>query len=116
MLTRTRVSIAGLVLLALVLTALNVPLASSQGVTISAERLAGDLPADDPDSDLWAEATAVEVPLSAQTVAPPKLLAASVRTVTVRAMHNDAQLALLLEWDDETRDDCVPRTQGVGAM
>lgn len=111
MFSRTRIALALAVLLAVVLNAFNIPLASSQGVTIAAARMAGDLPTRDPDAAMWGEATAVEVPLSAQTVTAPKLLEASVRSVTVRALHNDEQLALLVVWDDATQDDSTVRTE-----
>lgn len=93
-----------LLLSALFMTA-NVPLASSQGLTLVAVRVEGDLPTGDPDSDIWQSATALEVPLSAQKVAFPWLMNEGLRSITARALHNDSQLAILVEWQDASRND-----------
>ncbi len=53
----------------------------------------------------------MEVPLSAQNVALPRLTEASVRAVTARALYNDDQLALLIEWQDETQDGQAVRSE-----
>jgi hypothetical protein len=97
--------------LAAALTFFKVPLASSQGVTVVAAEVAGELPTANPDSDLWAQAAAVEVPLSAQNVTRPMLLGARVKAVTARALHNGSQIAILVEWADETQDDSMVRVQ-----
>ena len=79
----------GLILVtALLLTLLKVPLASSQGVTLQAAQVSGDLLLDDPDSAIWQSATAVEVPLSAQNVTKPMLIETRVKSVSARALHN----------------------------
>jgi DMSO reductase family type II enzyme heme b subunit len=100
-----------IVALAVVLTFLKIPLASSQGLTLVAARSAGDLPLADPASPLWGQATAIEVPLSAQNIAKPILLNTRVKTLAARALYNDAQLALLVEWADDTRNDETIRIQ-----
>jgi cytochrome b558/566 subunit A len=43
--------------------------------------------------------------LSAQNVTKPMLLDAKVRSVTARALQNDSQIAVLVEWSDESQDD-----------
>lgn len=102
----------GLVLaLAAALTFLKVPLASSQGVTLSATRVSEALPVSDPDSALWQQASAVVVPLSAQNVTRPMLSETNAKSVTARALVNDSQLAILVEWADETQDDSMVRVQ-----
>ncbi len=102
--------ISALVLAGL-LTFYQVPLVSSQGVSIQAARLEGDLPLKDVSSADWQNATAVEVPLSAQQVTKPFLLNASVRTITVRALHNDVSLAILVTWEDATENAQMVRVQ-----
>lgn len=97
--------------LAVVLTGLRVPLASSQGVTLIAAQISGDLPLNDPNSPLWQRTTAVEVPLSAQTVAKPILRQTRIKSVTSRALHNGSQIAFLVEWLDDTKDDQMLRVQ-----
>ena len=102
----------GLVLMAaLLLTLLKVPLASSQGVTLVAAQVKGDLPVNDPNAELWQKATALQVPLSAQTVTKPVLRETKVKSVSVRALHNDKQIAFLVEWDDDTKNDSMVRVQ-----
>lgn len=106
--------IGGLVLaFALGLMWLNVPLASSQGVTLIAAELPNDqtLPNDQPASALWQQATAVEVPLSAQNVVKPMLTETNIKTITVRALHNRKQIAFLVTWTDATKNDQAVRIQ-----
>lgn len=97
--------------LAVALNLLRVPLASSQGTTLVAAQIAGDLPLNDPNSPLWQKATAIEVPLSAQTVTKPILRQTRVKSVTARALHNGAQIAFLVEWLDDTKNDQMLRVQ-----
>ncbi len=97
--------------LSAVLAFFKVPLASSQGLTLIARQVQGELPLSDPDSPLWQQATALEVPLSAQNVAKPLLLESKVRAITARLLHNQAQVAILVEWSDQTRDESTVRVQ-----
>jgi hypothetical protein len=96
---------------AVLLTFFKVPLASSQGLTLVAAQVANDLPANNPSSELWQKATALVVPLSAQTVTQPMLRETRVKSVNVRALHNAKQIAFLVEWDDSTKDDEAIRIQ-----
>ena len=104
MITRSRLLYLVALALAVVITFYNVSIASPQGVTVFAAHIAGDLPLDDPASALWQRATAVEVPLSAQNVTRPMLLTPGIRSVTVRALSSDTQVALLVEWGDDTEN------------
>jgi hypothetical protein len=102
----------GLVLLCTVaLTLLKIPVASSQGLTLIAAPVEGELPLGEADADEWAAATAVDVPLSAQNISKPILLETKVKSLTVRALHNGSQIALLVEWSDDTQDDQMVRMQ-----
>lgn len=89
------------------LTFFRIPVASSQGVTLVAAQAKGKLPANDPNSALWQNATALEVPLSAQTVTRPILPQTNVKSITARALYNDTQIAILVEWADKTKNDEV---------
>ncbi|RIK46326.1 MAG: hypothetical protein DCC57_15605, partial [Chloroflexi bacterium] len=109
MLPRNRLLLFGVLALALLSVWLKAPLASSQGLTITAAAVVGDLPLADVQSTLWSQATAVEIPLSAQMVAKPLSPQANVKSVTARALHNGQQLALLVEWADATRNDSTLR-------
>ncbi len=75
------------------------------GAPIVAKYVDGDLPATDPSSDTWNDATPTLVPLVAQQIAQPYLEKAGVQELDVRALHNGLEVALLLEWDDDSVDD-----------
>lgn len=87
---------------AAVLTAQGRALAQ-QGPFLSASYVP-QLPADEPRSPVWAQAAASEVPLIPQLGFMPALRTVSVPKVTVRALHDGQNLAVLLEWQDATRD------------
>ncbi len=108
---RSLLSFSLILALAAALTFFKVPLASSQGLTLITAEVAGDLPVTDPSSALWQKATAIEVPLSAQNVTRPMLLNTKVKSVTARALHNGSQIAILVEWADETMNDEMVRVQ-----
>ncbi len=97
--------------IAVALTLLNVPLASSQGTTLIAAQVSAELPLEDLDSPVWQQATAIEVPLSAQNVTKPIKSATRVKAITARAIHNGKQLAILVEWLDETQNNHTLRVQ-----
>ncbi len=102
----------GLILAAAaILTFLQVPLTSAQGITLVAAEVSGALPAVDPTSALWQQATALEVPLSAQNVVKPMWLSSRVKSVVVRALHNGSRIAFLVEWTDSTKNDTLVRIQ-----
>jgi hypothetical protein len=102
----------GLVLaLAIALTFLKVPVASSQGQTLSAAFVTGKLPLLDLESELWRSARPLQVSLSAQQISRPLSLETRTRSVTARALHNNAELAILIEWVDATQNDSNLRVQ-----
>lgn len=109
MVTRNRLLAVLICFLALVALWFKTPLVSSQGLTIVAATVQGDLPFDTPGSAVWQQATAVEVPMSAQMIARPIMPETNAKAVTVRAVHNDVQVAFLLEWQDATRNDTTLR-------
>ena len=108
---RNLLSLGLILAAAAALTFFKVPLASSQGVTLTAAQVSGDLPATNPASALWQKATAVEAPLSAQNATKPMLLETRIKSVTARALYNESQLALLVEWADDTKNDSMVRVQ-----
>jgi hypothetical protein len=111
MLTRNRLTILLGLALAVAAVVFKTPLASSQGLTITAAEITGELPISAPQSDLWNQTTAVEVPLSAQIITKPMLPETNVKSVTARALHNGQELALLLEWADPTRNESTLRVE-----
>lgn len=111
MIHRSHLLMVAGILLAVVLTFYKMPVASSQGLTLVSAKVSGQLPLTDPDSPLWQEATAIEVPLSAQVITRPFLPETNIKAVTVRALYNGEQLAFLVEWADETQNDSMVRVQ-----
>ena len=111
MMKHPRFMLISLIVLAIALTFFKIPVASSQSVTLIATHVDGDLPLQDPDSALWQRSTAIDVPLSAQTVTTPRLNNTNVKSVKARALHNDQQLAILAEWSDSTQNDSMVRVQ-----
>jgi hypothetical protein len=105
MLTRNHVFTLLVLVAAVAAVSFNVPLASSQGLAIIAAAVEDELPIDAPDSALWQETTAVEIPLSAQIVARPISRETNVKEIVARALHNGEEIALMLEWADPTRND-----------
>jgi hypothetical protein len=108
---RNQFSLVLVLLCTVALTLYKIPVASSQGLTLTAALVEGDLPIKDVASELWGDTTAVEVPLSAQNISKPILLETKVKSLTVRALHNGSQIALRVEWVDDTQDDQMIRTQ-----
>ena len=104
MIKRVHLQLALVVLAAIILTLVKIPTASSQGLQLVAGQVQADLPVQDPDSELWQEVTAVEIPLSAQNVAKPFQLEPKVKSVRAKALANASQLAVLVEWADETEN------------
>ena len=111
MLNRSRLFMVIVIMVAVVLTFFKMPVASSQGLTLVAAKVTDDLPLTDPNSALWQEATALEVPLSAQIISRPIIPETNIKAVTIQALHNDSQLAFLVEWTDETQNDSTVRVQ-----
>src|SRR5512139_2784047 len=100
-----------ILLSAIALTFLKIPLASSQGLSVVANWVDGDLPVSDPTSAEWQHATAIDVPLSAQNVTKPYLLETKIKSVSARALQNASQIAILVEWSDDTQDDSTVAIQ-----
>lgn len=109
--TRPRLLAGFILLLTIALTWLRIPVASSQGLTLVAAQVAAELPLTNPDADLWQQAPAIEVPLSAQNITRPILPETRVKAITARALYNDQQLAFLVEWADETENDQALRVE-----
>ncbi len=63
-----------------------------------------DLPINDPNAALWAQAPEINVPLSGQNITAPFGLDPAVDTIRMRSLHNGGWVAFLLEWDDSTQD------------
>jgi Ethylbenzene dehydrogenase len=87
-----------------VLVGFGVPLVSSEGMILRARLVEGDLPAG-PDDATWAKVSPMTLPLSGQIITRPVWPEPSARALTVRSLHNGTEIAFLLEWQDNTKND-----------
>ncbi|MBI4056311.1 MAG: c-type cytochrome [Elusimicrobia bacterium] len=74
---------------------------------LSARYTSDKLP-DSPDGALWNKLDPVDFPLSGQIIQEPRHFTPSIDMISVRAAYNNEEVALLLEWDDPTRDVTAP--------
>jgi len=93
-----------ILVLAGVLGGLGIPLVSSEGMVIRAHFMEGDLPSD-PEDAAWRKVSPMTLPLSGQVITRPVWPEPTARALTVRALHNGKDIAFLLEWQDNTKND-----------
>ena len=89
---------------AAVLGGMGIPLVSSEGMVIRARLIEGDLPAT-PEDAAWAKVAPMTLPLSGQVITRPVWPEPTARALSVRAVHNGTDIAFLLEWQDNTKND-----------
>jgi hypothetical protein len=82
----------------------QVPLAVSQPVTIPAKTIKGAIPMDGA-NPVWESVPGVIVPLSGQLITTPMHPNISVKSVFVKAMTNGKDIGLRIEWSDQTKND-----------
>ena len=73
------------------------------GVVLRARAVTGDVPRAADDAR-WRNVPRLSIPLVGQVVVRPRWQNHGIDEVVARAVFNDRELALLLEWDDPTRD------------
>lgn len=69
---------------------------------VKAKRIMGEIPKSSEDS-LWSQATPADFNLVGQIITEPKLFTPSLDLVTVKALYNENEIALLVSWDDRTK-------------
>lgn len=104
---RSRLPALAVVALGAVLSLAGVPVTSAQGSTVFPVKVEGALPTDAPFDAVWDAIRPVEVSLSGQPVTPPMRMLPAFPSVRVRALVNGESIAMLMEWDDATRDESV---------
>lgn len=95
---------AGLLVIASVLAGWGIPLVSSAGMTIRSQFAEGELPSA-PDDAAWAKVSSLTVPLSGQVITRPVWPEPTARALVVHSLHNGTEIAFLLEWQDNTKND-----------
>ena len=93
-----------ILVLAGVLVGFGVPLVSSEGMIIRARLVEGELPTE-PEDAAWAKVSPMTLPLSGQVITRPVWPEPTARALTVRSLHNGTEIAFLLEWQDNTKND-----------
>ena len=83
---------------------MGIPLVSSEGMVIRAHLIEGDLPTT-PEDAVWAKVAPMTLPLSGQVITRPVWPEPTARALTVRSVHNGTDIAFLLEWQDNTKND-----------
>jgi hypothetical protein len=106
--TRNKRLVFGILFSALIvgimLTIGQVPLAVSQPVTIPVKAIKGVIPMDGA-NPIWEGVPGVIIPLSGQTITTPMHPNISVKSVFVKAVSNGKDLGLRLDWSDQTKND-----------
>jgi hypothetical protein len=96
--------LSSLLLAASILGAFGIPLVSSEGISIRSRWVGGQLP-NTPDDAAWSLVPPMTLPLSGQVITRPVWPEPTARALTVRSMHNGTDIAFLLEWQDNTKND-----------
>jgi hypothetical protein len=77
---------------------------AQESVAVRAPMVKGALPADDPTAAVWSSATPATFPMSPQVHWQNRIQEATVKNLTVRALHDGTNVAILLEYADPTED------------
>jgi Ethylbenzene dehydrogenase len=93
-----------ILIIAGILVGFGVPLVSSEGMIIRARLVEGELPAG-PEDASWDKVSPMTLPLSGQVITRPVWPEPTARALTVRSLHNGVEIAFLLEWLDNTKND-----------
>ncbi len=96
--------LAGLVVGALALGWLGIPMVSSEGMIVRSHLVAGELPSA-PEDPAWDKIPVMAIPLSGQVITRPVWPEPSARALSLRSIHNGTEIAFLLEWQDNTKND-----------
>ena len=77
---------------------------AQESVAVRAPMVKGALPADDPSAAVWSSATPATFPMSPQVHWQNRIQEATVRDLSVRALHDGTNVVILLEYADPTED------------
>jgi len=77
--------------------------ARERAAVIPAHRIRGELPASS-DLEAWAAAPEIWIPLTGQATFAPRWQTPATSEIAVRALYNDREIALRLNWNDRTAD------------
>lgn len=80
------------------------PALAQESVAVRAPMVKGTLPADDPTAAVWSSATPATFPMSPQVHWQNRIQEATVKDLSVRALHDGTNVAILLEYADPAED------------
>ncbi|HSA60864.1 MAG TPA: ethylbenzene dehydrogenase-related protein [Nitrospiraceae bacterium] len=98
------VFLSSLLVMGSILGGMGIPLVSSEGMIIRSHLVDGDLP-NAPEDPAWAKVSPMTLPLSGQVITRPVWPEPTARALVVRSVHNATDIAFLLEWQDNTKND-----------
>ena len=96
--------LVSLLISALLLGWLGIPVVSSEGMFIRSHLMTGEIPSA-PEDPAWEKVPPMTLPLSGQVITRPSWPEPSARALLVRSLHNGTEIAFLLEWQDNTKND-----------
>ena len=77
---------------------------AQESVAVRATLMTGGLPLDDPNAAAWTSVAPASFPMSPQVHWKDRIQEVTVKDVSVRALHDGNQVAILLEYSDPTQD------------
>jgi DMSO reductase family type II enzyme heme b subunit len=77
---------------------------AQENVSVRATLLTGGVPVDDPGAAVWSSAPPATFPMSPQVHWQNRIQEVTVKDVSVRALHDGTQVAVLVEYTDPTQD------------
>jgi len=98
------VFLSSLLIVASILGGSGIALVSSEGMTIRSRVVEGDVP-NAPEDAAWSKVSPMTIPLSGQIITRPVWPEPTARALVVRSVHNGTDIAFLLEWQDNTKND-----------
>lgn len=87
-----------------VLGGLRIPVVSSEGMMIRSHLIESEVPLS-PEDPAWDKVPPMTLPLSGQVITRPVWPEPTARALVVRSVHNGTDIAFLLEWQDNTKND-----------
>ena len=94
----------GLVIGAFTLGWMGIPIVSSEGMIVRSHFVEGKVPTT-PDDASWEQVSPMALPLSGQVFTRPVWPEPTARALNLRSIHNGKEVAFLLEWRDNTKND-----------
>jgi len=101
---KLKLLILGLLLVSIILALGNFGIAAPE-LGFTSIYVDGSLPTTNPDSSLWDRATALEIPLSGQTVQTPMRFEPFTKEIQVKSLNNGSHIVFLIMWTDSTKND-----------